>query len=144
MKTTFTTTEMNELLSIAQAEIKELKADNSILQRENKRMHQERDGLYETIGLMNENIDSIVYFGLNYSYNFIAECWADDPVLANHLSDKFAICTEGLRESRQLSYGVFTRFITMLDQANREKLYQYIIENYSHKTGFKVRHTEEA
>lgn len=144
MKTTFTTTEMNELLSIAQAEIKELKADNSILKRENKRMHEERTGLYETIGLMNENIDSIVWFGLNYTPDFIDECWSDDPVLANHLCNKFAICTEGLRELRQLSYGVFTRFITMLDQANREKLYQFILENYSPKTGFKVRHTEEA
>ena len=169
MKTTFTKTELNELLSIATAEIKELKADNSILKRENKRMHEERDGLFDDIRRLNkenkmrftvmqkqfdelqssENIDSIIWFGLNYPPNFIRECWSDDPCLANHLNDKFAMCHEGTDEMKgwvktRLSYGVFTRFLTMLDDGNRDKLYQYILDTYSRKTGFKVRHTEEA
>ena len=49
MTTTFTKTELAELLSIAQAENKELKADNSILNRDNKRIKEERDDLYKDI-----------------------------------------------------------------------------------------------
>ena len=78
-----------------------------------------------------ENIDSIVWFGLNYTNDFIDQCWSGDKCLANHLKDKFSICTEGLykmsNENTRIGYGVFTRFITMLDSANREKLYNYII-----------------
>lgn len=78
-----------------------------------------------------EMIDSIVWFGLNYHYDFIDQCWSDDKCLANHLKSKFSICTEGLHKmsnvNSRIGYGVFTRFITMLDSANREKLYNYII-----------------
>tara|TARA_R100001460_G_scaffold9049_1_gene22095 strand:- start:14745 stop:15317 length:573 start_codon:yes stop_codon:yes gene_type:complete len=86
-------------------------------------------------------IDSIVWYGLNYNPNFIDECWSDDPSLANHLKDKFAMCHEGTDELKgwvkiRLSYGVFTRFLTMLDNGNREKLYKYILERYSHRKGW--------
>jgi len=88
-----------------------------------------------------EHIDSIVWFGLNYNPNFIDECWSDDPSLADHLKDKFAMCHGGTDEEKgwikiRLSYGVFTRFLTMLDNGNREKLYQYILERYSHRKGW--------
>ena len=95
-----------------------------------------------------ENIDSIVWFGLNYSYDFIDQCWSDNPCLANHLNDKFSMCTQEMlkRDGEKMddyivrkaaiSYGVFTRFITMLDNGNREKLYQYILETYSQKYGW--------
>ena len=95
-----------------------------------------------------ENIDSIVWFGLNYNYDFIDQCWSDNPCLANHLNDKFSMCTQEMlkREGEKMddyivrkqaiSYGVFTRFITMLDNGNREKLYQYILETYSKEYGW--------
>tara|TARA_B100000900_G_C20579264_1_gene716748 strand:+ start:1102 stop:1524 length:423 start_codon:yes stop_codon:yes gene_type:complete len=95
-----------------------------------------------------ENIDSIVWFGLNYNYDFIDQCWSDNPCLANHLNDKFSMCTQEMlkRDGEKsndyvvrkaaISYGVFTRFITMLDSANREKLYQYILETYSKEYGW--------
>ena len=95
-----------------------------------------------------ENIDSIVWFGLNYNYDFIDQCWSDNPCLANHLNDKFSMCTQEMlkRDGEKMddyivrkaaiSYGVFTRFITMLDSANREKLYQYILETYSKEYGW--------
>ena len=71
-----------------------------------------------------ENIDSIVWFGLNYNYDFIDQCWSDDKCLANHLKDKFAICEEPLLNKEwnpTLSCGLFTRFLTMLDDGNRDK-----------------------
>ena len=86
-------------------------------------------------------IDSIVWFGLNYTPNFIDECWSDDPSLANHLNAKFEMCHEGTDELKgwvktRLSYGVFTRFLTMLDNGNREKLYRYILRTYNHRKGW--------
>ena len=91
--------------------------------------------------LKSEIIDSIIWFGLNYNYDFIDQCWSDDKCLANHLKDKFSICTEGLHKEpilweTRLGYGVMTRFITMLDKANREKLYKYILGTYSKVHGF--------
>ena len=95
-----------------------------------------------------ENIDSIVWFGLNYNYDFIDQCWSDDKCLANHLNDKFSMCTQEMLKrdvekmddyivrKQAISYGVFTRFITMLDNGNREKLYQYILETYSKEYGW--------
>ena len=95
-----------------------------------------------------EMIDSIVWFGLNYSYDFIDQCWSDDKSLANHLNDKFKECTQPMRKKDgenmddynvrkyACSYGVFTRFITMLDSGNREKLYNYILETYNHRKGW--------
>ena len=86
-----------------------------------------------------ENIDSIVWFGLNYNYDFIDQCWSDDKCLANHLKDKFAICEEPLLNKEwnpTLSCGLFTRFLTMLDDGNRHKLYQYILGQFSKKNGY--------
>ena len=86
-------------------------------------------------------IDSVVWFGLNYTPNFIDECWSDDPCLANHLNDKFKMCYGDTDElawhiEKRLSYGVFTRFLTMLDNGNREKLYRYILRTYNHRKGW--------
>ena len=76
-------------------------------------------------------IDNVIWFGLNYNYDFIDQCWSDDLSLANHLKDKFSTCTEGLHKmsnvNSRISYGVFTRFLTMLDSGNRERLYNYIL-----------------
>lgn len=87
-----------------------------------------------------EHIDSIVWFGLNYTPNFIDECWSDDPSLADHLGWKFVICGGDLDKmteiNKRISYGVFTRFLTMLDNGNRAKLYDYILERYSHRKGW--------
>lgn len=122
------------------------KLTNSTLHNSNnmKNLQQLQNKLNNTF----ENIDSIVWFGLNYNYDFIDQCWSDNPCLANHLNDKFSMCTQEMlkRDGEKMddyivrkaaiSYGVFTRFITMLDSANREKLYQYILETYSQKYGW--------
>lgn len=160
MKTTFTKTELNELLSIAQAEIKELKADNSILNRENKRMHEERDDLFNnirqlksreelmrskisrlrlTVGSQEDYIDDIIWFGWNFPYHggtFIDDVWEGDGSLINHIQDKFSF-----RMNQDKKNGFFT-FISDLDEGNRHKLYEWIVKNYSKKG--RVRHTEEA
>ena len=86
-------------------------------------------------------IDSVVWFGLNYPPKFIDKCWSDDPCLANHLNDKFAMCFGDTDElewhiEKRLSFGVFTRFLTMLDNGNREKLYDYILSIYNHRKGW--------
>ena len=120
---------------------------NSTLHNSNnmKNLQQLQNKLNNTF----ENIDSIVWFGLNYSYDFVDQCWSDNPCLANHLNDKFSMCTQEMlkRDGEKMDdyivrkaaigYGVFTRFITMLDSANREKLYQYILETYSKEYGWR-------
>ena len=89
---------------------------------------------------INTNIDSIIWFGFNYNYDFIDQCWSDDLSLANHLKDKFSTCTEGLHKmsnvNSRIGYGVFTRFLSMLDDGNRHKLYQYILGQFSKKNGY--------
>tara|TARA_R110000765_G_scaffold339141_1_gene429325 strand:+ start:262 stop:678 length:417 start_codon:yes stop_codon:yes gene_type:complete len=84
-------------------------------------------------------IDNVIWFGLNYTYDFIDQCWSDNQCLANHLNDKFSMCTQEMlkRDGEKMgdytvrksaiSYGVFTRFLTMLDSGNRERLYNYIL-----------------
>ena len=75
-----------------------------------------------------EMIDSIIWFGFNYNYNFIEECWSDDPCLANHLKGKFNLLCNN-----------FTDFISMLCDGHREKLYNYILERFSKSKGhFKI------
>ena len=132
MTTTFTKTELAEWLSIAQAENKELKADNSILKRENKRMHEERDGLYNDLrdSSINENINSVVWYAWNYDYNFIAKCWENQGSLILHLEDKFS------KLVRSNGKTAFFLFLAELDDANRSILYDFILRTFSKKKGF--------
>ena len=89
-------------------------------------------------------MESMIWFGLHYNYDFIEKCWSDNPNLANHLKDKFSICTEGLHKmspvNSRIRYGVITRFISMLDKANRKKLYNYILKTYSEYLDYWNRH----
>lgn len=142
MTTTFTKTELAEWLSIAQAENKELKADNSILKRENKRMHEERDGLYNDLrerddlfndlrdSSINENINSVVWYAWNYDYNFIAKCWENQGSLILHLEDKFS------KLVRSNGKTAFFLFLAELDDTNRSILYDFILRTFSKKKGF--------
>jgi hypothetical protein len=138
MKTTFTKSQLAELLTQANAEKKQLEEDNRTLVRRNMAMQNERDLLFRTIKEGQDSkfsdIDTIVYYGLNWHYDFIDLVWADDPSLVNHLKGKMETCTEGTHKSSgtqyRIMFGVFTRFLTMLDSSNREKLYNWILTNH--------------
>ena len=130
MENTFTKTELVELMNVQSLEIKELKADNSILKRENKRMHKERDSLYTIIENHNENINSVVWYAWNYDYNFIAECWENQGSLILHLEDKFS------KLVRSHGRTAFFLFLAELDDVNRSLLYSFIIRTFSKKKGF--------
>lgn len=130
MTTTFTKTELSELLLIQKQEIKELKEDNSILSKENKRMHEEKDLLYKSLGNNNENINSVVWYAWNYDYNFIAKCWENQGSLILHLEDKFS------KLVRSNGKTAFFLFLAELDDTNRGLLYHFIIRTFSKKKGF--------
>ena len=131
-KTTFTKTELSELVLIQKQKIKELKEENSILNRDNKRINKVMDGLYNDIreSSNNENINSVVWYAWNYDYNFIAKCWENQGSLILHLEDKFSKLVR--------SYGktAFFLFLAELDDTNRGLLYDFILRTFSKKKGF--------
>jgi hypothetical protein len=138
MITTLTKSQLAELLSQANAEKKQLDEDNRTLVRRNMAMQNERDLLFRTIKEGQDSkfsdIDTIIYYGLNWHYDFIDLVWENDPSLVNHLKGKMKTCTEGINEDSgtqyRITFGIFTRFLTMLDSANREKLYDWILRNH--------------
>ena len=130
--TTFTKTELSELLLIQKQEIKELKEENSILNRDNKRMKKVMDGLYNDIreSSNNEKINSVVWYAWNYDYNFIAKCWENQGSLILHLEDKFS------KLVRSNGKTAFFLFLAELDDTNRSILYDFILRTFSKKKGF--------
>jgi len=69
-------------------------------------------------------IINYTYFCLNFSSNFIAKCWADEPEKISHLANKF---TEIYQRK---GTGVIPFFIAELDVQNQTKLSNWINENY--------------
>ena len=64
-------------------------------------------------------INKWVYFTFNYPYDFIERCWADNPMLASHIRDKFS------------SYGYdLNRLYCELDSGNMNRLLDWVMENY--------------
>ena len=66
-----------------------------------------------------------VYWCFNYTPNFIDECWADDPNLANHFKKKFMGYYDQVGAD-----GVMNRFFVELSSGNQHKLIEYVLSNY--------------
>lgn len=140
MTTTFTKTELSELVLIQKQQIKELKEENSSLLRQRKKMQEETDHLYDEIREMedicnnlssdDENINSVVWYAWNYDYNFIAKCWENQGSLILHLEDKFS------KLVRSNGKTAFFLFLAELDDRNRSVLYDFILRTFSKKKGF--------
>ena len=160
MRTSFTKTELAELVSSQQKDINYLSEENRIKSNDIKSLREERNQLYHEsrilkdqenvlrskisrlrmkVGSQEDYIDDIVWFGWNFPYygrTFIEEVWKGDGSLISHLQDKFSY-----RMDQDSKNGFFT-FVSDLDEGNRHKLYEWILKNYSKKG--RVRHTEEA
>jgi len=70
---------------------------------------------------------NFAYFTANFTHNFIAECWKDEPHLADHLSVKF---TSKANDENCVDCGSFIRFFFELDRGNQVKLANWINDNY--------------
>lgn len=69
------------------------------------------------------------YFTANFDYNFIENCWKDEPLTATHLRVKLSHYTD--KENKgYVTYNAFMQFFLNLDNFNQSKLCQYIIETY--------------
>lgn len=66
-----------------------------------------------------------VYWCFNYYPNFIEECWADDPNLAQHLKSKFMGYYNDFG-----SRAVMNKFFVELSSDNQQKLIDYVLSNY--------------
>jgi hypothetical protein len=68
-------------------------------------------------------------FAYNFPYDFIENCWADNPRIAEHLRKKFNMY---LNECESLEG--FMRFVQSLDLDNERKLFNYIDDYYENTT----------
>lgn len=71
-----------------------------------------------------ELINKVMMFGYNYPPNFIAKVWEDEQNLANHLQSKFSDFYQ------RVGTMAFFRWYMELDNGNREKLVNWIDNNY--------------
>ena len=74
-----------------------------------------------------KQIDKIIWFGWNFTYDFINKVWGDNPSLENHIQDKFQTCMSRADNVKDLVNNGFFTFLSQLDSENREKLYNYIL-----------------
>jgi hypothetical protein len=86
--------------------------------------------LDETVGLnegsgLGTPINKWVYFSFNYPHDFIGKIWADEPVLVNHLNEKFISYYDKYGPT-----GVMNKFYVELDSGNQKKLEDWILANY--------------
>lgn len=74
-------------------------------------------------------MSKLMTYANNYNYNFIEDCWKDDPSLANHLKDKWnGIVGQMDRLGRTFNgTDVWFLFYMMLDESNKDKLNLYIL-----------------
>lgn len=70
-------------------------------------------------------INKYVYFAYNYPPNFIAQVWADDANLGQHLQGKFSMYYD-----KYGAEGVMNTFYVNLDSGNQKKLEDWIITNF--------------
>ena len=61
-----------------------------------------------------------MYFAHNFPFNWIEGVWADEPYLVSHFNDKWKGGTQG-----------FFDFYMNLCEGNKEKLEQWIEDNYN-------------
>ena len=62
-------------------------------------------------------INKWIFFCFNYPYDFIEKCWADKPLLAQHIRDKFTGDVNGL--------------YCELDLTNENRLLEWVMDNYN-------------
>ena len=65
------------------------------------------------------------YWCANFYYDFIEQAWADDPLMAKHLRNKFDTYYDQVG-----SYGAMTKFYLNLDSTNREILEKFVMNKY--------------
>lgn len=66
------------------------------------------------------------FYCYNFEYNFIEKVWENETSLAKHFRDKFNALYE-----RYGAMGVMPAFYAELDNGNKVKLLEYILENYN-------------
>ncbi len=66
------------------------------------------------------------FFIYNFPSDFIERVWADDTSLVNHLKGKFLSAYE-----RHGGYGCVPAFYAELDNSNRKKLMQWVMDNFN-------------
>lgn len=71
-------------------------------------------------------IRNFSYFCMNYDYKFIEKCWKDEPIIVEHLRDKF-------NDFYNLygSSAVMIKFMIELDGQRQRELAAWIDENYN-------------
>ena len=76
----------------------------------------------ESVKYLNEKyaINKWIFFTFNYPYDFIERCWSDEPILAEHIRSKF-----------NEYEGDMNRLYCELDNANSEKLLEWVLDNYN-------------
>lgn len=72
-----------------------------------------------------KSIINFAYFTANFPHNFIKKCWGNG-VIADHIREKL----QAKREGGFISMGSFMKFFMELDTENKEKLTQWVNENY--------------
>ena len=65
------------------------------------------------------------YWCANFYHDFIEQAWADDPLMAKHLRNKFDTYYDQVG-----SYGAMTKFYLNLDSTNREILENFVMNEY--------------
>lgn len=73
------------------------------------------------------SIINFAYFTANFTKDFIAQCWKDEPYLVDHLTAKFLSFSN---EQNCFDCGSFIRFFFELDRDNQLKLANWINNNY--------------
>jgi len=68
-------------------------------------------------------MNNFARFSWNFPHKFIDECWKGNPVMANHLNEKFKDYYD-----RHKTSGVMLMFYMSLDKANKQILDAYIDE----------------
>lgn len=132
VRTEMSKTELAELLVNAKQEVRELQAELKRRKEQEEVLRSKLAKLRMSIGesVSADDIDSIIWYGWNYDYGFIAKCWDNHGSLTLHLEDKFSDCVH--KHGRN----AFFVFISMLDNGNREILYKYILKTFSRQRGF--------
>lgn len=74
-----------------------------------------------------ESIRNFAYFTLNFTDEFIEECWKDEPSLASHLREKFHSYSG---EKAFISGGDFIHFYAELSPDRQIELAEWIDINY--------------
>ena len=82
-------------------------------------------------------IVAFTYYANNFHLDFIDRVWKDNPLLVNHLQDKWDSLVTQLTKAREECSNLFVRnmtgtvlfyeFYMMLDQSNKELLNEFIL-----------------